>query len=92
MDNAIEEQIGAAVTRWAQAAYRTSDIVVADVSPDEEEPDCYLAVLAVRSLGYWLVAEVWLNDGQVEAVNDLGEGLPLTDQAWPWPEDELENE
>jgi hypothetical protein len=31
--------------------------------------------------------EVWLNDGDVETVNNLGEGLPLEDMAWPWPED-----
>jgi hypothetical protein len=43
-------------------------------------------ILAVRPLGYWLAAEAWLSDGQIEAINDLGEGLPLANTDWPWPE------
>jgi hypothetical protein len=30
--------------------------------------------------------EVWLNNGDVETINALGEGLPLEDMEWPWPE------
>jgi hypothetical protein len=45
----------------------------------------YLVVLAARSLANWLAVEVWLNDGQVETINDLGEGVPLVEQ--PWSED-----
>jgi hypothetical protein len=86
MDDNTAEQIGTAVTHWAQEKYRTNDIFIADISPDEEELERYLVILAARPLGYWLVAEAWLQDGRVEAINDLGEGLPLDDTAWPWPE------
>jgi hypothetical protein len=41
--------------------------------------------MAVRSLAYWLVVEVWFHDSQVETINALGEGLPLEDTEWPWP-------
>jgi hypothetical protein len=87
MGNPLMQIIHTAVIRWAQQTYRTNDIVITDVSPDEDEPERYLVVLAARSLTGWLVTEVWLNDGQVEAINDLGEGLPLVEQEWPWGED-----
>jgi hypothetical protein len=84
-DNSIQ-MIITAVTHWARETYQTQDILIADVSPDDEDPERYLVILAIRPLGYWLVAEAWLQDGGVEAINDLGEGLPLDDTAWPWPE------
>jgi hypothetical protein len=39
-------------------------------------------------LDYWLAIEVWLDNDEVEAVNALGEVLPLEDTEWPWPEDD----
>jgi hypothetical protein len=86
MDHTLNAQINTAVTHWAKQTYQTQDILIADVSPDDEEPERYLVILAIRPLGYWLVAEAWLQNGRVEAINDLGEGLPLDDTAWPWPE------
>jgi hypothetical protein len=86
MDDTLNAQISTAVTHWAHEKYQTNDILIADVSPDDEDPERYLVILAVRPLGYWLVAEAWLQDDGVEAINDLGEGLPLDDTAWPWPE------
>jgi hypothetical protein len=70
----------------AGETYPTEEIVVANVSQDEDETERYLVILAVRPLDYWLVIEVWLDGGEVEAVNALGEGLPLEDTEWPWPE------
>ena len=86
MDDTLNAKISTAVTLWARETYQTDDILIADVSPDDEDPERYLVILAIRPLGYWLVAEAWLQDGRVEAINDLGEGLPLDDTAWPWPE------
>jgi len=86
MDHTLNAQISTAVTLWARETYQTEDIVIADVSPDDEDPERYLVILAVRPLGYWLVAEAWLQDGGVEAINDLGEGLPMDDTEWPWLE------
>jgi hypothetical protein len=86
MDDTLNAQISTAVTHWARETYQTDDILIADVSPDDEDPERYLVILAIRPLGYWLVAEAWLQDGGVEAINDLGEGLPLDDTAWPWLE------
>jgi hypothetical protein len=71
MDDTTAEQISAAVTRWVRETYQTDDILIADISPDDEEPERYLVILAIRPLGYWLVAEAWLPDGSVEAINDL---------------------
>ena len=86
MDNTVTQIIHTAVTDWARARFHTDEIVIADIDPDDE-PEQYLVVLAARSLAYWLAAEVWLRDGQVETINDLGEGVPLEEQAWPWPDD-----
>jgi hypothetical protein len=86
MDDTTAEQISTAVTRWVRETYQTDDILIADISPYDEEPERYLVILAIQPLGYWLVAEAWLQHGRVEAINDLGEGLPLDDTAWPWPE------
>jgi hypothetical protein len=90
MDDNTAKQIGTAVTLWAREIYQTEEIVVADVSQDEDETERYLVILAARPLAYWLAVEVWFNDGDVEAVNALGEGLPLEDTEWPWPGDDEE--
>lgn len=29
-------------------------------------------------------AELWLENGDVTAVNDLGEEMPPADEEWPW--------
>ncbi len=86
MDSNTYQTIHAAVTRWARARFHSDEIVIADIDRDDE-PEQYLVVLAARPLTYWLAVEVWLSDGQVVAINDLGEGVPLEEQPWPWPED-----
>jgi hypothetical protein len=93
MDDTLTQTITTAVTLWARETYQTEEIVVADVSQDEEDPERYLVIVAVRPLDYWLAVEVWLNDdSDVETVNGLGEGLPLEDTDWPWPEGNNEDE
>ena len=86
MDTTGTQIIYTAVTDWARTRFHTDEIVIADINPDDE-PEQYLVVMAVRPLAYWLAVEVWLDSGQVETINDLGEGLPLVEQAWPWPND-----
>jgi hypothetical protein len=86
MNDTITQTIHTAVTHWARAKFQTDEIVIADIDSDDE-PEQYLVVLAAWPLAYWLAVEVWLSDGQVETINDLGEGVPLVEQAWPWPED-----
>ena len=86
MDSNTYQTIHAAVTRWARARFHSDEIVIADIDRDDE-PEQYLVVLAARPLTYWLAVEVWLSDGQVETINDLGEGVPLEEQPWPWPDD-----
>ena len=86
MDTTTYQTIETAVTDWARARFHTGEIVIADINPDDE-PEQYLVVLATRPLAHWLAVEVWLSDRQVETINDLGEGLPLVEQSWPWPED-----
>ena len=86
MDDTLTQTITTAVTLWAQEKYQSEDILIADISPDEDEPERYQVILAARPLTYWLVVEVWFHDGQVETINALGEGLPLEDTEWPWLE------
>lgn len=79
------------VTRWAETTHRSSDIYVGIAAEDDVEYDeatRYLVDYAIRQVGYWLVAEVWVADGQIVVINDMGEGLPLENVDWPWPDDD----
>lgn len=81
-------QIRLAVVDWAQAAYGSDDIVVGAATEDDITYDDgirYLVDYAVRQEGQWMVAEVWVENGAILDINDLGEGLPLDDAEWPWP-------
>ena len=55
-----------------------------DHDAEDDDADRYLVDYAVRTVGRWLVAEVWLTGQQIFSINDLGEGLPLDDIRWPW--------
>jgi hypothetical protein len=87
MDNELLAQIKLAVIDWAQEQFSSQEVVVGTPERDESEEDDadrYLVAFAVRTLGYWLVAEVWVNHKDILSINDLGEGLPLEDASWPW--------
>jgi hypothetical protein len=86
MSNEVVNVIQTAVFAWARRTFATGEVAIGEVALDEEEGR-YLVDLAARPAGYWLVVEVWLENGGVVAVNDLGEGLPLNGAEWPWPEE-----
>jgi len=101
MEVTLEQQIKSAVLDWATVAYGTQEIIVGLAAQDGAEnigaedhgagnsdSDRYLVDYAVRAVGRWLVAEVWLNGQEIFSINDLGEGLPLDDICWPWTIDE----
>lgn len=89
MDEAVIRNIHTAVTHWAQRTFSTDELLIGDAALDKDEEGRFLIDIAIRPVGRWLVAEVWLDEqGQVETVNNLGEGLPLDNQAWPWPEED----
>lgn len=88
MQEELADQIKAAVAKWARAAYGSDEIVIGTAAEDEiddEDGTRYLVDYAVRQEGQWLVAEVWVQDGDIVDINDLGEGLPLDNAEWPWP-------
>lgn len=88
MQEDLSDQIKSAVAAWARSAYDSNDIVVgiaAEDDIDDEDGIRYLVDYAVRQEGQWMVAEVWVQDGDIVNINDLGEGLPLDDADWPWP-------
>ncbi|MGW8317701.1 MAG: hypothetical protein ACWGPS_00540 [Candidatus Promineifilaceae bacterium] len=93
MEDELIAQIKAAVAEWARKTHGTDQVVVGWAAQDDaedDEADRYLVDFAVRSVGYWLVAEVWVTDnGRILSVNDLGEGIPLDEAEWPWPTEEL---
>lgn len=99
MEETLDQRIKAAVLDWAVATYRTPEIVVGaaaragsmggeDQLIDDDHADRYLVVYAVRIVGRWLVAEIWLRGQEILSINDLGEGLPLEDIGWPWAVDD----
>jgi hypothetical protein len=86
MNDEVLNMIQTAVAAWSRQTFTTDEVVIGEIAQDEEE-ERYLVDLAARPVGYWLVVEVWLEDGRVTTVNNLGEGLPLDNSVWPWPED-----
>ena len=91
MDTLVVALIREAITAWAQQVYATEAVFVGQITHEEalEEDGAqrYLVDLAIRPVGSWLVLEVWAAPGRVLTINDLGEGLPLDEAAWPWPAD-----
>jgi hypothetical protein len=89
MNQAVSQIIHTAVTRWARHTFTTDEeLLIGAVAADGDEEGRYLVDIAARQVGRWLVAEVWLDErGRVETINNLGEGLPLENPEWPWPED-----
>lgn len=69
---------------WVKATYQTNQVVAAVIQEEDDETDRYLALIAAANQSGWQAAEVWLEDGSVATINDLGEGLPPDDLAWPW--------
>lgn len=69
---------------WAKDYYQTEQVVVVIIQEEGDEPDRYLALIAAANQSGWQAAEVWLEDGDVATINDLGEGLPLDGVTWPW--------
>jgi hypothetical protein len=69
---------------WAKVYYQTDQVVVAIILEEGDEPDRYLALIAAANQTGWQAAEVWLEDGRVVAINDLGEGIPPDGVTWPW--------
>jgi len=84
-------RIKSAVADWVRAAYKSDEIIIGMAAEDDiENADGtrYLVDYAVRQEGQWLVAEVWVEDGIILGINDVGEGLPLDNSEWPWPASE----
>lgn len=79
-------QVQKAVTDWARDYYQSREIFIYLFDDEDDDPDRYIAVLAVRGLIGWRAAEVWVTDNQVVSINDLGEGAPPDDAVWPWAE------
>jgi hypothetical protein len=69
---------------WAKAYYQTDEIIVIMMQEEGDEPDRYLALIAAANQTGWQAAEVWLEDGVVATINDLGEGIPPDGVVWPW--------
>jgi hypothetical protein len=93
VDTKLIEQIRTAVAAWVTDTFETNEIVIGEIAEDneiyegEEEAVRYLVDVAVRSIGYWLVVEAWVQSEEVLSISNLGEGLPLNDLEWPWPEE-----
>ena len=83
-NKALIEQIKQSVINWVQAEYEVQEVVLGLVEPDEDEPDRWLVDFAIPTIPYWQVAEVWVEDGKIVSINDLGEGVPPEGMAWPW--------
>lgn len=90
LDEPLQRKIQRAVLEWARRHFNTDEVVIGQAAEDEADDDeatRYLVDFAVRSVGCWLVAEVWLDEGRILSVNDVGEGLPLEDPEWPWAQE-----
>lgn len=92
MKDKVLARIRAAVADWAEQLFNSDQIYIGTPAEDDDEDEKakrFLVDFAVRNVGYWQVAEVWVLNGRVVSINDLGEGLPLDNTEWPWPEQEV---
>ena len=92
MESELTARIRTAVAVWAKKAYSADEVVIGMAGEDDIEDDegtRYLVDFAARNVGHWLVVEVWVADGEILSVNDMGEGLPLDGGEWPWPLEEI---
>jgi hypothetical protein len=83
LDGALANCLTRAVQFWAASVFHSEEIVMGLVVPDAGE-DRYLVDFAVRQVGYWRVAEVWVEGGEITLIADLGEGFPADGAPWPW--------
>lgn len=82
--------IKSAVKDWARQTFTSDEVIIGSATLDEydeDEGERFLVDCAIRSVGHWLVLEVWVSDGRILGINDIGEGLPLENAAWPWKAD-----
>ena len=86
MSNRKQKGIKTAVINWAHDYYKVNEVVVYLFDEEDEDPERVIAILAVRGLTEWQAAEIWLERNKVASINDLGEGVPPEDVAWPWPD------
>jgi hypothetical protein len=84
MSDKMRERIKAAVIEWARDRFGNNDMVVHLFDDEDDDPERYVAVLAVRGLNEWQAAEVWLEEDRVVSINALGEGVPPDGVSWPW--------
>lgn len=84
-NEALIQRIKQAALDWVRAEYNVQDVVLGLVEADEDESDRWLVDFAVPTIPYWQVAEVWIEEGEIVSVNDLGEGVGPDGIAWPWP-------
>ena len=82
----LHERVQQAVTTWAKEYFSTDEIVIYIFDDEDEDPSRYIAVIAVRELDVWQAAEAWEEGGEIVSINHLGEGAPLDDVVWPWPD------
>jgi len=83
-NEALIQRIKQATLDWARAEYNVQDVVLGVVEADEDELERWLVDFAVPTVPYWQVAEVWIEEGEIVSVNDLGEGVPPEGIAGPW--------
>jgi hypothetical protein len=76
-DAVFEALVRQEVEAWTVSECGDTDIVVGAAGVDEEgEEKRILVDFAVRRLGTWGVAEVWIEEGELTLIHDLGAGLP----------------
>jgi hypothetical protein len=87
VDKDITAYLQQAVAAWARETHATDAVVIGGVDI-EEDRERFLVDVAVKPVGHWILVEVWLDEQkQVQAINDLGEGLPLDGRGWPWADE-----
>lgn len=84
MNEPVSEDVIVAAEAWARSYFDSLE-AIGYLAPDEEdEPDLFLVILAVRGQDIWQAVEVWVEDGEIVSINDLGEGVPPEGVEWPW--------
>jgi hypothetical protein len=93
----LELEIKTAVANWLQKTTNYSEPVIYVFADEEEygededgneddrdDGERFIAVFAARELTQWQAVEVWIENGLIASINDLGEGAPPEGVVWPF--------
>jgi hypothetical protein len=70
----VQQVILTAVSQWATTRGEGQPLSISIEHEEGDDPDRFIATIGLGDS--WLALEIWLEDGAVVAIAELGEGVP----------------